>query len=133
MGVVIRNSDGEVLRVGCQQAKQALEPSIVEAKAIVFGLQMAVQMYAKLIVLEGDCLKVISKCKNKELDGTYLGVMIREILALANNFEAVSFEYVVREANGVAHAIAHITPLDYSTRVWVGGWVSSSDRRCCGV
>lgn len=55
---------------------------------------------------------------------------IREALSIANSFESISFIHVFREANEAAHIVAHLHPLDYSTRIWVGGWLSESYGGC---
>lgn len=70
--------------------------------------------------VESDNLLVINKLKTKAMDGSYLGVVLREIINLVSAFDCVAFKHVFREANVAAHIMAHINPFDYSTRVWVG-------------
>lgn len=43
------------------------------------------------------------------------------ILNLSTCFDVISFSHVFRELNMVAHALAHLTPFEYSTRIWVRG------------
>lgn len=45
---------------------------IVEAKAIVLGLKMALKSGVRSIVVESDNLKIINKLKAKDKDGSYL-------------------------------------------------------------
>lgn len=90
--------------------KQALEVPIVEVKAIIFGLQLALQIQATNVTLESDNAQVISKIKSKMCDGSYLGVVIREILKLVDGYNYVNFVHMFREANEAAHVMAHLTP-----------------------
>lgn len=100
------------------------EACIVEAKAVVLGLKMALQCGAKSICVESDCLQVVQMLNTNKWDGSYLGIVVREASSIASAFDVVSYNHVVREANEAAHAIAHLSPLDYSTRIWVGGYPS---------
>lgn len=92
----------------------------MEAKAIILGLKMAIQCNASKVVVESDCLQVVSLIKARKHDGSYLGMLSREINVIANSFEVISFCHVFREAILAAHTMAHFSPLEYTTRVWVG-------------
>ncbi|KAL2933316.1 hypothetical protein RDABS01_016435 [Bienertia sinuspersici] len=100
--------------------RQALDPSIVGAKAVLSGLQVALPCEPRRVVIESDCKQVVSMLKLRKCDESYLGIVDREVLSLVELFEFVDFVRVFREANGAAHAMAHLDPRDYCTRVWVG-------------
>ncbi|XP_021773509.1 uncharacterized protein LOC110737457 [Chenopodium quinoa] len=44
----------------------------VTMKAIVLGLQIAIQCDVENVIIESDCLHVINKLKSREVDGSYL-------------------------------------------------------------
>ena len=48
-----------------------------------------------------------------------LGFIIRDILALVECFEFVSFSFVKRGDNRVVHDLAHWQPISHERRVWV--------------
>lgn len=124
LSVVMRDCDGVVLRAACGQLQQQLDASIVEAKACVLGLRLAVQAGYTHVTLESDCLKLIKMLQCSTNEGSYLGVFVRETLLVARSFESVNFVYVHRDANEVAHKMAHLNPIVYTTRVWDGGYPS---------
>lgn len=121
MGVVIRDQEGRVIRAACQQVRQPWEVVVTEAKAIVLGLKLARQCNARLVVVESDNQQVINLVHGKKTDGAQLGMIVKEILSIISCFEHVKFTHNFREANVAAHTMAHLSPLDCSTRVWVGG------------
>ncbi|KAL2897884.1 Pyruvate dehydrogenase E1 component subunit beta mitochondrial [Bienertia sinuspersici] len=120
MGVVVENCHGLVVRSACKQVWQALDPPIIEAKVVVLVLQVALPCEPRRIVVECDCKHVVSMLKSTRYDGSYLGVVIREILSLVELFDYAEFVHVFRGANGPAHAMAQLDSRDYCTRVWMG-------------
>ncbi|KAJ8451541.1 hypothetical protein Cgig2_018175 [Carnegiea gigantea] len=61
-GFVIRNSNGDVVMSGVQFAG----PEIEEARACIFGLKQATTAGINSLVIEGDCLALIQKLRNKQ-------------------------------------------------------------------
>ncbi|XP_074289487.1 uncharacterized protein LOC141614639 [Silene latifolia] len=120
MGIVIRDHTGSVERVGVQQVRDRWNPDIAEAMAAGFGLRTAVQMGLDNVVLESDCLALITMLKSKFFPTNYFGRMGKVVSDLASNFSCISFNFTHREGNYVAHELAHLLPIDYSTRYWVG-------------
>lgn len=51
-----------------------------------------------------------------------LGIFVKEIQELAKSFESNCFVHVLMEANEAAHCIAHMIPIEYSTKVWMGSY-----------
>lgn len=127
LGVVIRDSVGDVLRSACQQAKQGWEVDVIEAKAIALGLRLASQCYEREVEVECDNLRVVSLINGAQREGSQLGIIVREIRHLASNFSSIKFNHEFREANMAAHTMARLSPLDFTTRVWVGGCPSILD------
>ncbi|XP_074293841.1 uncharacterized protein LOC141621013 [Silene latifolia] len=120
MGIVIRNHTGGVERMGVQQVRERWDPDIAEAMAAGFGLRTALQMGLDNMVLESDCLALIIMLKSKSFPTNYFGRMGKVVSDLASNFSCIRFNFTRREGNYVAHELAHLLPIDYSTRYWVG-------------
>ncbi|KAK9666078.1 hypothetical protein RND81_14G158900 [Saponaria officinalis] len=119
LGVVIRNHVGSVGRAAVKQERCQWSAYIVEAKAAAFGLSMAIQMGVRAMVLESDSLQLIKALKLKKAPANYFGNMVSEILDLGASFESFSVNFIRRCGNEAAHVIAHYTPFDFTTRVWV--------------
>ncbi|XP_021852350.2 uncharacterized protein [Spinacia oleracea] len=111
LGVVIRNHTGGVIRVGVRLVRSKWNVVIAEAKAMVFGLQLASQCNSSSIINESDCLEVIKKMKERDLGCSQLGMILREVDKLASLFNNGLFSHVFRETNEAAHTMARIQPL----------------------
>ncbi|XP_074300253.1 uncharacterized protein LOC141631488 [Silene latifolia] len=119
-GLVIRDADGKVERMGVLQVLEAWSPKIAEAKAAEFGLLTARQMGLENVVLESDSLLLITMLKSKSFPLNYFGRVGKVVYDLASHFNCFQFSFTRREGNAVAHCLAHLLPLTYSTRFWVG-------------
>ncbi|XP_074265059.1 uncharacterized protein LOC141587475 [Silene latifolia] len=119
MGVVIRDHNGEVGRAAVKQVRTQWSVEIIEAKAALLGVNMAIQMGVTKVIIESDCLQLVNALKKNEVQSNYFGNVVSEVLSLLNSFISFSFSFVKREGNYAAHGMAHYTPLDFSTRIWV--------------
>lgn len=63
-GVVIHNGVGDVLTAGTKRWRAKWTPVISEAKVIWYRLSLARQLGFSRVVLETDCLALISKLKH---------------------------------------------------------------------
>ncbi|XP_074293615.1 uncharacterized protein LOC141620712 [Silene latifolia] len=120
LGLVVRDHEGKVERVGVQQVRDVWDPDTAEAKVAEFGLRVALQMGLANVVLESDSASLITMLKSKSVPTNYFGRIGNVILEIANAFTCIRFSFVRREGNGVAHSMARLMPVDYSTRFWVG-------------
>ncbi|XP_074287740.1 uncharacterized protein LOC141612892 [Silene latifolia] len=120
MGMVIRDHNRRVERMGVQQVRDRWNPEIAEAMAAAFGLKTAHQMGLDNVVLESDCLELITMLKAKFFPTNYFGRLGKVVSVLASEFACVSFNFIRRDGNSVAHELAHLLPIDYATRYWVG-------------
>ncbi|KAL9239043.1 hypothetical protein vseg_013398 [Gypsophila vaccaria] len=119
MGAVIRNNEGVVERVGVKKVSLQWSVDIIEAKAAIFGLKLAIQMRATKVILESDSLQLISTIKEKKIPSSYFGNVVSEIVELCDFFESISFSFIKRSGNVAAHIMAYYSPLEFSTRVWI--------------
>ncbi|KAJ8441704.1 hypothetical protein Cgig2_019091 [Carnegiea gigantea] len=118
-GFVVRSSNGDICLVGVQQGSNFFGPILEKAKACLCGLRAAREQRYLCLAVEGDCLPLIQKLKNRLIDDNVLEFIIRDILALVECFEFVSFLFVKRGGNRVAHNLAHWQPISHERRVWV--------------
>ncbi|KAF7841316.1 uncharacterized protein G2W53_003614 [Senna tora] len=123
IGCVIRNFSGR-----CLAAKIMFVPGIntielLEAIAVYEGACFAKDMSCTKIEVEGDCKKVFDLLTSKNFNLSYLGLIIENILALKSDFDCISFNWVPREANVVAHTLAktnfNFPDVSLNSHVWL--------------
>ncbi|KAJ8452940.1 hypothetical protein Cgig2_014703 [Carnegiea gigantea] len=83
-GFVIHNSNGDIVMAGVQQGTGFAGLEVEEARACIFGLKKATAAGLINLVIEGDCLSLIQKLKNKQVPNNVLGFFIQEVLRLVS-------------------------------------------------
>ena len=106
IGVVIRDSEGQVLAA---LSKQIVKPPSVEILELL-AARRAVKFTAELgyaqLVCEGDSESVVNSLRGSDMENSWGGHIIKEILSQLNSFLSISFAHVGRQGNAVAHALA---------------------------
>ncbi|KAA3464320.1 reverse transcriptase [Gossypium australe] len=105
-GIVIRDRRGHVL-ISCAVLHKGVASAFAaEAIACRKASQMAMEMHNRDVTIEGDSLTIIKKCNKEELDRSLVGSYINDIHKLKSKGKSLSFEFVPRSANNLAHIIA---------------------------
>ncbi|KAF7821986.1 putative ribonuclease H-like domain, reverse transcriptase zinc-binding domain-containing protein [Senna tora] len=107
IGCVMRNDDGRCLMAMSKKVKTGATIEYVEALAVLEGMKQAQLMCCNRIIIESDAQRVVNLLNKGNIDISYLGLVIEEILELKSHFSSISFNWVKREANMVAHTLAH--------------------------
>ncbi|KAG8498641.1 hypothetical protein CXB51_005174 [Gossypium anomalum] len=84
----------------------AAEALAAEALACRKAVQIRIDMQWPEIIVEGDSLIVIKKCKAKRQDKSLIGAYIQDIQQLRSRSKNFMFEYTPRTVNGLAHILA---------------------------
>lgn len=63
------------------------------------GLRIAMDTGFRNLVLESDCLKLISHMRKGAVENSSFGNIVRDILLLGRNCASLSFCYVCRDGN----------------------------------
>lgn len=93
-----------------QSLSQGLDPSSVEAKAAHLAMDFARQQGWRKIVVEGDSSVVIlAATNNAQEDFSHFGHIVADIQALASCFDQLSYHYISRDGNRVAHEVARLS------------------------
>ncbi|KAA3486789.1 reverse transcriptase [Gossypium australe] len=108
-GVVVRNSSGRVLISRTTIHRGITSAFAAEAVACCQATQIALDMNIENIIIEGDSLSVIKKCKNINQDKSLIGPFIHDIHRLKLRGRRFEFEYIPRSANNLAHILAKET------------------------
>uniref|UniRef100_A0A803PKE1 RNase H type-1 domain-containing protein n=1 Tax=Cannabis sativa TaxID=3483 RepID=A0A803PKE1_CANSA len=106
IGLVARSADGIVLQAKKMSKMGILKPHVVEAIGIKEALSWIKANAWTNVVVESDCLRVIRDIqKSKHMASPYSHI-ISECLTLCLDIVGVSFNFVKRSANKVAHVLA---------------------------
>ncbi|XP_040932095.1 uncharacterized protein [Gossypium hirsutum] len=105
-GIVVRNRKGFVLLSCTEIHHRVLSAFAAEALTCRKVIQIALNMQEKEIIIEGDSLSVIKKCKATGEDKSQIGVYIHDIHQLQSRSSKIRFEYTPRSANSLVHILA---------------------------
>ncbi|XP_074282601.1 uncharacterized protein LOC141607140 [Silene latifolia] len=119
-GVVCRGEDGMMLWGATIQARVLYHPTLAEAVAILSGLKEAESRGIRRLIVEGDCEVVIEDLKKRRTGRNDIFLVYYDILKLCRRFDDVSFSFVRRSWNKVAHEYAHVLPWVEGRRSWEG-------------
>lgn len=81
------------------------EPGEAEALSVREALKWTKILHLDNIQLESDCIQVINAIQHNHLVSSF-DLLINDIIVLAREFDNLSFTFVRRSANRVAHALA---------------------------
>ena len=115
----MRDDVGDVIAAVSERVHGRLDVSEAEALVARLALSITFDVGLRDVVLESDCQKLITQLKNGSEDQTSFGFICRDILELAKSCCSISFAFVGREGNKVAHNLAHISCNLGELRVWM--------------
>ncbi|KAL0454996.1 UNVERIFIED_CONTAM: hypothetical protein Slati_0838800 [Sesamum latifolium] len=81
---------------------------MAEAWAAREAIQLAIRSEWSSVIIEGDCLVLISKLRGPERHLSPVGSVISDIHNLANSLVDFSFSCVKRIGNSAAHSLAKL-------------------------
>ncbi|KAK8497685.1 hypothetical protein V6N12_021128 [Hibiscus sabdariffa] len=81
-------------------------PFQAEALACLVAVKFAQDLGFTRVIVEGDSLTVIVKCRSKLIDVSLISLVVVDIKDASKFFESINFSFVHREANEVAHTLA---------------------------
>nr|XP_023926910.1 uncharacterized protein LOC112038333 [Quercus suber] len=106
LGVVIRDSMGQVLASCSKVVNQAYNSSEVEAMAVGLVLSFAAEIGVKNAVLEGDSLLVVNALTDSESSLSHIKPLINDVKYYSYSLEKLLYSHVTRDCNSVAHSLA---------------------------
>ncbi|XP_048503165.1 uncharacterized protein LOC125498893 [Beta vulgaris subsp. vulgaris] len=117
LGVVARDSTGQVLFAATRRIKAFWAPEVAEAKAIALGLKLGKRYGLQEIIVESDCQVVIHRLSKSALFLSDLDLVLHDIFSLCSSFSSLSWSHVKRDENFVAHHLAKLIPFGVE-QVW---------------
>lgn len=106
IGVVARDRHGKVLAWRRRKISYIQVPEIGEALAVRQAVLLARDLQLSDICIEGDCLSIILALNRNSPDFSASGVILEDINLLLASFNSVSFEFVPRLGNALAHNLS---------------------------
>ncbi len=104
IGGVIRGCDGGVV-LAFAETTEHWTVGVVEARALIKGLKLALACFVERIVVEGDDLVLVQLLRGEETQTRIPAAMHEEILSLLRRFTEFEVRHIYREGNSVAHTL----------------------------
>ncbi|XP_074302863.1 uncharacterized protein LOC141636938 [Silene latifolia] len=108
LGAVARDMAGTIIWVGSKRVLAEWEVEVAEARAAIFGLEVALARGMANITLESDALNLVKAVKNPEIARTPFGLCVEDLRISLNLFSSSNVSHVKRGGNTVAHFIARM-------------------------
>ena len=119
LGVVIRNSEGQVMLSLSEKTTLPFTAIKVEALAARRALKLALETRFQQITLEGDSQTLISALVNNTHSLSSFGHIMKDIQYLASCFSKINYSHVRRHCNTVAHSLARRAISLSQMQVWM--------------
>ncbi|XP_019183755.1 PREDICTED: uncharacterized protein LOC109178674 [Ipomoea nil] len=119
-GVVLRDHEGHFIAARCGRLVGEKDPYVAETLAAREALSWLKTQRIRNIILESDCLNFCNAFNKCISDYSYVGLIVKQCMAIANDIGNVTVSHVNRSANCVAHELARATHSTTDTRVWFG-------------
>ncbi|KAK6164142.1 hypothetical protein DH2020_001006 [Rehmannia glutinosa] len=122
MGIraVLRDHEGKVIDSLTNHFSPEYPIDIAETIACREGMLLARTTQCSNLLIETDCLHLAQSINNNQEDLSYLGNIIEDIRSYRSSFSSVSFSYIPRETNNLAHSLARHA-LTLSCNSWHSG------------
>lgn len=101
VGVVARNSAGEVIAGRCARYDGVTDPESVELLACRDAMLLAKEKKLQQVVIETDCQNIQTLWESKQGERTVGVYVLCEMRTLVSCFQGVQLRYVSRSANMV--------------------------------
>ncbi|RLM98336.1 uncharacterized protein C2845_PM06G16500 [Panicum miliaceum] len=117
IGGAIRDSAGRVVLAFAEPTEHSTV-GIVEARAMIRGLRLALGLGLRRVVVEGDDLVLVQLLRGEETQTRIPVAMQEELHGLLRCFASCDVRHVYREGNAVAHTLCR--QAYHCPGVWVG-------------
>ena len=106
IGVVLRDDKGRFIAAQYRFIPVAADVSVVEARAMRDGLNLANSLGFNRIEAESDSLSVVNNCQGQVQWWDSAAAIFTECFDMATSIGKVIFSHCFRDANSVAHELA---------------------------
>uniref|UniRef100_A0A803PRF2 RNase H type-1 domain-containing protein n=1 Tax=Cannabis sativa TaxID=3483 RepID=A0A803PRF2_CANSA len=106
IGVIIRNSIGQVLAAVSKPAVGNFKSQEMEAKAMFFGLSWAKQLHIPIDYVETDCLMLVNALNGRISQNSGFHDLVSDVSFHLSSFSNVCLSHIKRDADQAAHSLA---------------------------
>ena len=119
IGIVIRDSLGQVAAVLCKKLEASLDPLEAESKAFEVGILFALSHGFTDVVFEGDSQVLVNALAGSSSPPSAVASVIQGVLELCMGFTQIQFSHVKRQGNMPAYLVAKNAYSIVNDIVWV--------------
>ena len=119
VGVIIRDSSGDVLASCAEKIDQSYKAEDTEAMAALKALTFTHELGFQNVVLEGDALSLIQQLKSQDQNLSPWGLLVDDVKEYGTKFRRVLYSHVKRNGNSVAHNLAKHAICISDFQVWM--------------
>ena len=130
IGVVIRDSAGEVVAALSQKLARPLGALEIEAKAMEVAVQFALDVGVRDVTFEGDSLSICNALRGRSELSSSVQNIIFGLSHLVRNFRSYGFSHIKRQGNIPAHLLAQHASGVESYVAWIEECPSLIEHAC---
>ena len=94
-----------------KQTSGIFAPEVIKSYAAEATVKLLLDLHLHMIILEGDCQKVIKMNQSMDTDASASGMLVDDILIDIQNFATWEISRVARKLNNVAHVLINMLVL----------------------
>ncbi|CAL1360945.1 unnamed protein product [Linum trigynum] len=118
-GMVLRDWNGNFIMGATHRTRVRWPVELAEAKAMLWGLQLARTHQTQSMLLESDCQTLIQKLNRRETTDMEVAMICDEIREAAEENDIFGWRFWKREGNECAHVMARLRGRAEETEVWI--------------
>ncbi|KAL4384342.1 hypothetical protein GQ457_15G004620 [Hibiscus cannabinus] len=118
-GIIIRDSEELVLASSTFPNNFISDPAVAEARACEQAVALTAELGFRRAIVEGDASSVISNMSSTKSDRSHISTIVHNVQILKTGFESLTFKFVRRSLNSVAHSLAQLGWSFPMRMVWI--------------
>ncbi|XP_035551149.1 uncharacterized protein LOC118349712 [Juglans regia] len=108
MGIVVRDSKGEVIASLCGTKGSVTSPFIAELNALWRTMDFCSELGLQDVIIEGDAKELIDAINTETEDESWKGQLVEDMKQKWKNRKQWDLKFIYREGNVVAHHLAKL-------------------------
>jgi ribonuclease HI len=119
IGAVIRDQSGLIIAASSRTIDRCQDAEEAEAKAILVGLQLAIEMGINQPTLMSDCAAAVSAVRSPGTNLSKNWCVYKEIVDASTQLPGCAVRYVRRKLNSIAHSLAQFAIQSGTCELWL--------------